>query len=720
MTQDDQGSNCTISLCKPKDDNFVEIANEFAFSSVPAKDCSHNNAGDALCVPHTLGPIRDMPLCSDDHTRGHRDTSTMHDGSSQSVESGMTGLPSVCQTSDDINSRSPSPTIHVTSTMLGASTPQVVDPTDASDNDVSSLSSPLKRQRDIVSAIWPVPSEQALHQCNDFFSTYMAIKRTGLPNYVKAKIQVHSGLNLDAWDEALRNYHDREICQYLRYGWPVGYHKASPPTTTDENHQSAVNHHAHVTCFIDKELSHGAVLGPFKSEPFTPWTRTSPVMTRPKKESHERRVIVDLTFPEGQGVNDGINIKDFFGKDVTYTLPSIGDIVSQLQIFGRGAYVWKADLARAYRQLRVDPLDTPLLGMKVGHDYYLDLCPPFGCKTSSAACQRLSNAVTYLLARAGHFALAYLDDYAGCAPAKSTAQHSYDEFRCLAAHLGLQLADHKCQPPTQVITWLGYEINTLKMTVSVPQAKLDEVLDLCHLWLGKRRANKRMVQSLAGRLLFLTNCIKAGRKFMTRILDTLRSLNDKKWVTLASDFALDIRWFIRYAKVANGVFYYTPTRKEFHIECDSSLVGGGGLAGKYYYSWLYSPQHLSTYGKIHHLEAINLLVAYVTLASLVADPGALVIISTDNMASSYAIETGRTRDHVFGKCARELWLRAAISNHYVVVRHKKGDCIPMADALSRRYHDEAKAQYVRDIVSRDGLVALSPSLNNYEFFSENL
>lgn len=98
-------------------------------------------------------------------------------------------------------------------------------------------------------------------------------------------------------------------------------------------------------------------------------------MTRPKKESEERRVIVDLSFPPGEGVNAGIDIKDFFGKDITYTLPSIGDLITRLQISGRGAYIWKADLARAYRQMRVDPLDTPLLGMKVNGKYYLDLCP---------------------------------------------------------------------------------------------------------------------------------------------------------------------------------------------------------------------------------------------------------------------------------------------------------------------------------------------------------
>lgn len=492
---------------------------------------------------------------------------------------------------------------------------------------------PLQRQRQLISTIWPTPTAQAIQSAPEFFKKYVKIKSSEQPNYVAARLQVDSDLNLDAWDAALVNYHDQELCGFLRYGWPVGYHRSVPPTTTEDNHHSAHAHMSHVQQFITKELGFGAILGPFDDPPFVPWMRSSPVMTRPKKESTERRVIVDLTFPLGEGVNAGIDIKDYFGKDVTYTLPSIGDLVTKLQLLGRGAYIWKADLARAYRQLRVDPLDTPLLGMRVEGKYYLDLCPSFGCKTSSAACQRLSNAVVYIMARANHFTLAYLDDYAGCGADEPSAVASYNYFRETASRLGLALAQHKCVPPTQIITWLGYLIDTTSMTVAVPQTKLDEVLQLCRSWMGKKRANLRMVQSLAGRLLYVANCIIPARRFMARILATLRSLDTKKWVTLTCEFKLDLQWFLSYASLANGRFYYTPSRRECEIECDSSLLAGGGVAGTHYYSWLYSSDHTSTYDHIHHLEAINLLVAYRTLAPLVAHPGDLVVLSTDNMAS---------------------------------------------------------------------------------------
>lgn len=61
----------------------------------------------------------------------------------------------------------------------------------------------------------------------------------------------------------LMDYHDAEIYHFLRYGWPVGYHLPTPPTSVDQNHMSAVQHPTHVQHFIKTELSHNAVIGPF-------------------------------------------------------------------------------------------------------------------------------------------------------------------------------------------------------------------------------------------------------------------------------------------------------------------------------------------------------------------------------------------------------------------------------------------------------------------------
>lgn len=256
------------------------------------------------------------------------------------------------------------------------------------------------KHMDMLQAIWPSIGGKATEEFPEFAALYSEVLSYRIPNFLGAQVQVQSDLNLDQWDAALCGYHDKDIYSFLRYGWPLGYLADTYPESVVENHTSAASHERHIQEFIQSELDLKALIGPFSQEPFTPWTRCSPMMTRPKKDSSLRRVIVDLSFPKGVDVNSAIDTKSYLGRDISFKLPSISDLVAKLQLDGDGAYIWKADLSRAYRQLRIDPIDTPLTGIKFKGKFYLDLCPPFGCRSSSAACQRVSNAVAYLMGQA--------------------------------------------------------------------------------------------------------------------------------------------------------------------------------------------------------------------------------------------------------------------------------------------------------------------------------
>lgn len=126
------------------------------------------------------------------------------------------------------------------------------------------------------------------------------------------------------------------------------------------------------------------------------------------------------------------------------------------------------------------------------------------------------------------------------------------------------------------------------------------------------------------------------------------------------------------------------------------------------------------YLHIHHLEAINLLVAYRTLGRFVEEPGVTILMVTDNISSSFALTTGKTKDEVFANCARELWLAAMVNNHTIEVCHRPGLSIPLADALSRRYNDPDKHDYVKSSMDRHCMKFVEPQLWGYNFFTDNL
>lgn len=229
-----------------------------------------------------------------------------------------------------------------------------------------------------------------------------------------------------------------------------------------------------------------------------------------------------------------------------------------------------------------------------------------------------------------------------------------------------------------------------------------------------------MLQSLVGKIIHAAGCIRYARKFTSRLLSTLRSFGAKKWITLSPDCKADIRWFLEYASTANGLSLYAPTTKYMIIECDACLTGAGGHMDTHYYEWVYAPHHLRRFPTIHQLEAINIIVALRTLAPPHLTSTDAVIIFTDNISASFSLDSGRTRDHVLGACARELWLEGALMDIDIQINHKPGHLIPLADALSRASTDHTMQQFVATEVQIRKLVQLPPVLNNYKFFDDSL
>ena len=566
--------------------------------------------------------------------------------------------------------------------------------------------------RATLNRIWPHPVEHLWHASPEYLQIYNKVRLTAMPNHAGARIPVPSGLNIQRWREHLIGYQDELLVEYLEFGWPVDYTASEPPTTTLTNHTSDPTQLDAVRSYVAEEMQHGAILGPFTDPPFAPWSQSSPIMTRAKKNTTARRIIVDLTWPRGSSVNSGIRKGYFQGKPATYTLPNIMDAADEVARIGRSAYLWTADLARAYRQLRACPLSTPLLGITIDGAHYTDIAPPFGCRTSSMACARTTAAVVYLLRKRGHFVHCYLDDFVGVAPTKEKALDAYRDIITLTEELGLRLAPKKCTPPSKEIEWLGFRLSVTDMSVTIPADKLDQVLDDCAAWMKKRSATRKEVQRLAGRLQHIARCVEPARRFMSRIFATLRDTPRQGQHNLPNGFKDDIRWFLGYAQSSNGIILLrTEPRKTWTIECDSSLKGGGAFSPTHYYGTAYPKSMTDNIKNIAHLEALNLIAAIKALAPPKPEEYCIVV-NTDNQASQQVLSTGAGRDPTLTACAREIWLFAANNSCQIEIRHKPGKDLILADALSRRSFDRAAEAMANEECTALGISEISLTFDN--------
>ena len=79
------------------------------------------------------------------------------------------------------------------------------------------------------------------------------------------------------------------------------------------------------------KASYGSIIGPFESNPFDCQFKISPLNSFTKKDSSERRVILDLNFPSRCSVNDNISKDIYLGETNEVTYPNIDDLVGILK-----------------------------------------------------------------------------------------------------------------------------------------------------------------------------------------------------------------------------------------------------------------------------------------------------------------------------------------------------------------------------------------------------
>ena len=530
----------------------------------------------------------------------------------------------------------------------------------------------------------PAPTTNFNAELRDIYND---VARHGTYNFLGAQRRVPSGLCIDAWRKHLEGYHDRTLVTFLEFGWPVNFDRDTPVQSTFQNHATGVGYAGDLDFYIETELGHHALAGPFRGPPVVPM-HVSPLMTRIKKDAIHRRVIMDLSWPPGAAINTGVDSKWYFDGPIDIKLPTVEFMECRLLTLGRGAYMYKTDLARGYRQLRVDPLDWPLLGFQHNGAIYMDICPPFGLKTSAMFMQRTSEAISHLHGKAGYFSRPYLDDFGGAEPSLPRATSALEALQGIMRELGIKEALHKVCPPAQSMVWLGILFNSIDMTMKIPGEKMEEIGQTLQVWTGKTRATLREMQSLMGLLNFVASVSPPARIFTNRILEGIREAPTRGTETLSLGFKSDLNFFVTIWPRYNGIRILEKhdARCQGDLELDACLTGCGAYIGSHYYSEPFPTDVLQQQHIIAHLELLNVVVATKVWAELWA--GQRIKVNCDNTTACLAIQSGRSRDPFIQRCIRELFVLCTVHDIELRAVHKPGEQLQRADALSRAHCSE--------------------------------
>lgn len=240
------------------------------------------------------------------------------------------------------------------------------------------------------------------------------VQQSGRPNVCGLRVHLPSAWNFALLESLVRSNKDREVLQYLRFGWPINYMAQENPAPTFRNHKGAVEFPEAVDSYITREIAANRLIGPVVTPAFQNRTTFSPLTSRPKRDSNSRRIICDLSWPIGRSVNDGIPEDTYMYQKYRIIYPSVDTICARIkQLQPAKVLIFRRDLAHAFRQLPLCPRDWPLMGTTWRGAFFYDKVAVMGSRSSLYICMRVTSMLGHIMSLWGHYVVCYVDDFIG-------------------------------------------------------------------------------------------------------------------------------------------------------------------------------------------------------------------------------------------------------------------------------------------------------------------
>ena len=273
----------------------------------------------------------------------------------------------------------------------------------------------------------------------------------------------------------------------------------------------------------------------------------------------------------------------------------------------------------------------------------------------------------------------------------------------LLRSLGFYIAWKKVVPASNKVTYLGIQLDSVNMEVSLPDAKLAKLRRLVSDFQGRTSCSLKDLQVLAGSLAHASMVIKGGRTFSRRVINLAKYMDGRSKVCAIPDWMRDdLVWWLNFMQVFNGkAKVVSGLECRFSLETDSSMTGYGAVCGE---DWVvgvwrdlgirqdvWVPEH--HVGSVPDLNDdamdINILELWPVLVGLkrwcAIFKDSKVRLWTDNTQVRQMVNTGRSRSVRCMYWIRELFWICAIYNIHLTASYVRSEENRVPDYLSRLF-----------------------------------
>lgn len=398
-----------------------------------------------------------------------------------------------------------------------------------------------------------------------------------------------------------------------------------------------------------------------------------------KKDNNKVRLIHDASRPAGESLND-------FCEKERFQYECVQDAVTMIT---PGCWMAKVDLQSAYRSVKVHPSNYPFTGLSWTFEgdceptFLFDTRLCFGARRAPFVFNHLTQSVKAMMQARGYKGIVcFLDDFLIIDKQKEVCQQAVQILVKLLRELGFSINYDKMVMPSQCLTFLGININSVEMNLKLPADKLMDIHSTIASLINKRKATKKELQRLAGKLAFANQCVYGGVFFVRRLHDSIAKLHNPYHRTrITRDMRDDMEWWMKFLDRFNGEIPMMDTRPTTPVFTDACNVSAGAI---YEHEFVYTPWNLHPDHEdlhINYKETLAIMLALQHWSTRFRNKH--VIVYCDNQTAVAIINKGSSRNKIVMSALRDMFWLSACNNFRIHAIYYPGSENRCADAVSR-------------------------------------
>ena len=360
----------------------------------------------------------------------------------------------------------------------------------------------------------------------------------------------------------------------------------------------------------------------------------------------------------------------------------------------RNFFLSKLDLSKAYWHVPIHPKDQKFLAFRLEGREFQFRSLPFGLSTAPLIFTKIMRVPIGYLRVNGVLCVIYLDDLLLLASSEEECRESVRLALDVLTRCGFTVNLQKSElEPKRRLRFLGLEIDTSRMEVTVPKEKVEAALRAVDALLAaKERPSAKHVAGLLGLLGSFREAIDPVFLFSRHMaIDKDVAVKRGGWrapVALSPGSKMELRWWRDNLVKVNGSSL-TERLPEFILNTDSSLTGWGAVltlpGGQTSEAGGFLPPRTANF-HINTLELFALLQALKAFAPTVK--GRCLKWLTDSMVGSHVVRRWKARSLQALPIVRELWQLTTELGVTLLVQHIPGVTNVRADQISRAREPE--------------------------------